>query len=434
MTLFLGLDIGTTRTKLLLWDATRHCVVDVVSTGTPVSKSPRGDTRDPDAVLNVALDLARTLASRGADLSQVHGISAASVGEESVFVDHRGHSIGPIATWYAPRSGAAIATDGPSNTLATWYAIRERTAQSLSGATGFTDLGSYVLMRLAGRTLPVTDITHASRTGMLSDDSPEWNSSRLESCGAASLTAPEIVSSGELIGELTAEIACVTGLPAGTPVRAGSHDHIVAAHAAGVRSDGQVFISSGTSETQLVLTAAPWKEVATLERPGLEFGGSVDRNLRYLHVSQPAGVRVAEICGTDHAGRSIEELYEALDGCFDGSGARDDSDATVVRLLAELEEQARTAAQTTKELTRFGNTVPRSITVAGVPTTQPSWRMIRQRFSEHDLVFIDLDEASAVGAAMLAAGPPSPPRYDARRVTNTHTTEHANSAQESREE
>lgn len=408
MNLFLGLDIGTTRTKLLLWDATRQSVVDVASTGTPVSMSPRGDTRDPDAVLEVALDLARTLASRNADLSRVRGISAASVGEETVFIDHRGRSIGPIATWYAPHSDAATGTDSPSNTLASWYAIRDRTAQSLSGATGFTDLGSYVLMRLAGRTLPITDITHASRTGMLSDDSPEWNRSRLKNCGAANLTAPEIVSSGELIGELTAEIARDTGLPVGTPVRAGSHDHIVAAHAAGVRSDGQVFISSGTSETQLVLTAAPWKDVAALERPGLEFGGSVDRNLRYLHVSQPAGARVAEICGADTAGRSIEEIYEALDGCVDGSGAREDSDATVVRLREELEEQARIAAQTTTELTRLGNTVPRSIIVAGVPTTQPSWRAIRRRFSERELVFADLDEASAVGAAMLAAGPPSP--------------------------
>lgn len=424
MTLLLGIDVGTTRTKLVLWDRDDERILCTVSTVTPVIASTEGDSRDPDAVWTAIVLLFDELSSQIPYLDQVSGVSAASVGEEIVFVDEKGRSIGPIATWYAAHPPASAVSDRPSNRIASWYALRARSLDSLPGATGFTDLGSYVLMRFAALTHAFTDPTHASRMGLLRDDVLEWSSARLASCGIAHLEPPQIIPCGHQVGTLSAEMAGLTGLPVGVPVRAGAHDHIAAAHAAGVREAGQAFISSGTSETQLVLTSAPWHELSSSKRPGVDYGASVDNELRYLHVSHPAGRRVAAICANDPLGRSVAKLYQSLDAMLDDSGLRIRPDAppkdgAVRELFTELKQQAVVAADTYLELAQLGQTESGGVTVTGVPTTQHSWRRIRAHFAPTALTFSDVPEASGVGAALLAAGPISaPPRTDLHTQQN----------------
>lgn len=409
MTLTIGIDIGTTRIKLVLRDLSHERTLCAVSTSTPVLRCDAGDTRDPDAVWQALLSLFDEMRTRTVEIDRVSGVSAASVGEEIVFVDNEGRSVSPISTWYSSHHDETDIMDRPINQMASWYAIRRQNRESITNATGFTDLGSYLLMRLAGRSLPVTDLTHACRTGLLRDDAPEWSPDRLKSCGVEHLTPPEILLPGEDIGQLSAEVSLRTGLPVGIPVRIGAHDHIAAAHAAGVHSAGQVFISSGTSETQLLLTSLPWKDLSALERPGLEFGSSVSEGLRYLHMSHPAGRSVAEICADDEHGRSIGDLYEALeclldDSCDMLSPHSAQIDPAAVQLFQELERQARVSAESTQYLTSLGRLKPRSVTIVGVPTMQRVWRTIRARFARTELVFGTVLEASAVGAALLAAG------------------------------
>ncbi len=56
---------------------------------------------------------------------------------------------------------------------------------------------------------------------------------------------PQLVATHEIIGNVTAEAAAATGLPAGTPVFGGAADHIASAFAAGLTQAGDVLLKFG---------------------------------------------------------------------------------------------------------------------------------------------------------------------------------------------
>lgn len=410
MSLTLGLDIGTTRTKALLLDTATAQTVAVVSTATPVTRSDDGDLRDPEQVWHAIVGLLADLRGQGAPVHLVTGVSAAAVGEEIVFLDARGAPTGPIPCWYVEHSAAVDDPDAPPHALASWYAIRAASAAgALDAATTFTDLGSWVLLRIAGSAAAVTDRTHASRTGLLDATEGTWSPARLASCGIAHLQPPELVDSGARIGEACRSAAAELGIPAGTPVHAGAHDHLCAAVAAGVNRSGDVFLSVGTSETQLMLVDLPWSELAALERPDLEIGHFADGRHRYLHAARPSGRRVADLVADDPSGRDVGAVYTALgtvtaevDGVTTLRAEADDRDATAARLFRELRRQAREAAGLTVALETAAGRPAERIRIAGSPTRHELWRRVRQQDALRPVEFVTLDEPSAVGAALLA--------------------------------
>ena len=84
-----------------------------------------------------------------------------------------------------------------------------------------------------------------------------WSAEMLATAELPADVLPPPLPSGVVAGRVTAEAAAVTGLPAGTPVVAGGHDHICAALAAGVIAPGTLLNSSGTTDTLLVTLDAP---------------------------------------------------------------------------------------------------------------------------------------------------------------------------------
>jgi xylulokinase len=68
---------------------------------------------------------------------------------------------------------------------------------------------------------------------------------------------PPIRASHEIIGHVTLEAAGLTGLAAGTPVIAGSADHITSAFVAGIRADGDCLIKFGGAGDVMLAAASP---------------------------------------------------------------------------------------------------------------------------------------------------------------------------------
>lgn len=412
----LGLDIGTTRTKALVYETNERRVLGSVSETTPVRAAPDGDQRDPEAVWRLVGRLCRRLAADGAPIDQVEGISAAAVGEEIVFVDELGRAMGPVSCWYVDHSEAAVGVpDTPAHALASWYAIRDaarRGDPTLTSASGFTDLGSWMLMRLADRPDPVMDRTHASRTGLIDRETGDWSVERLKSAGIDSLP-PKLVDSGELIGVVSPAAAVEFGVPVGARVHAGAHDHLCAALAVGVDAPGEVFLSIGTSESQLMVVDTPWASVAATERPDLEVGHFIDGRFRYLHAARPSGRRVAELVAADPGAREVGEVFAALLGVLENPPEasaplrlRADAaavDATAAALFCELEHQAVEAARLTAVLEEAAGRRARRILITGRPVEHKVWRRIRQAAVDRPVEFLAPSEPSAVGAAILAS-------------------------------
>lgn len=412
--LTLGIDIGTTRMRALLLDPRHREVVAVVSARTPVDRHPDGDRRDPNEVWSAVTDLCRELGRNGAPMSEVVGLAVAAVGEELVLFDANGQSTGLIACWYVNHADSKD-PDDPLFKLAGWYALRaaaQREDPALTKAVGFSDLGSWLLMRCSGSATGWMDRTHASRTGMLDPATGHWWAARLNALGGTQLVAPELVDSGTLVGEVGADTAAELGLPVGVGVHAGAHDHLCAALAAGVTHAGEVFISVGTSESQLVLIHEDWSTVAGFESEGIEVGFSADGNHKYVHFTRPSGRRVADLAMGDPRGRSIDELCADLEALTDITPCgvpvlRSDSewrDPTAAALFREYEAQAIEAARLTRILRELTGGLEGGVHVAGRPTQQSIWRKLRIAYADAELTFSSLAEPSAVGAALLASG------------------------------
>lgn len=393
MSVHLGVDIGSTRTKLVLWDEA-FGIVARASAPTPVLHGDV-DRRDHEAVWDVLVGLAAELPT--SLRHEVVAVAVASVGEEIVLLSEEGRSLRPTACWYT--LSRARREGDPETAILSWQLfadLRAAAPEVLSAAASFTDLGSGVTMRLAG--LPaaeaVMDRSHASRTGLLTADG-EWDADELRASGAALVTAaPRLVESGARVGVIAPEAAEAWGLPPGVRIHAGGHDHFCGALAAGVRRAGDVFVSVGTSESivQLIDRA----RLREIEEPG-EHGFYVGGGLGYLHRSQPSGREIAELLDA-HGGPDIADLYAEI---ADPEGASISPAAAA--LDAVLRRQAQSSAELIAGLTRTSGAPARRILIGGVPVTAPHWRELRRRALDGEVEFVYEPELAGTGAAMLAA-------------------------------
>src|SRR5690348_15548563 len=102
-TLLIGIDIGTTNIKALLFDTTgaQH---SAASTPTPVSNPrPGWAEHDPEALWQAVVAVLRQ-ALGGIDANQVRGVAVASMAEAGLLVDAAGQPATSVIAWYDSRS------------------------------------------------------------------------------------------------------------------------------------------------------------------------------------------------------------------------------------------------------------------------------------------------------------------------------------------
>jgi xylulokinase len=402
MPLYLGYDVGTTRTKVVLLDARAGRAVAGASLPTPVLRGEQDDERDADAVLEVLAELTRELAS-AVDLSAVAAVAVASLGEEVVLLDAAGAAIGPTPTWYAIDDETVTAfPDGPAHREASFYklaSVARRRPAILAAAASFTDLGSYLELRMiadAGR--PVfMDLSHASRTALLHPGSPAWSRERLWATGAATLQLPALVPSGTTVGAVGNPEFLRAGVPSSAAVVSGGHDHFCGAFGAGIRQSGDAYVSVGTSESQLVIV----DQLPETEFDDAECGYYVDATHGYVHRSMPSGRSFAGILERHRWAGDMDALYAALRDRADG-GVSDGHTPLMDDLLDELRRQAAASAAGLLRLQELSGTPIRRIVVGGSPAKYALWREIREEAAHLPLEFAPEVELSAAGAALMA--------------------------------
>lgn len=108
-----------------------------------------------------------------------------------------------------------------------------------------TLLGSYeyITWQLSG--VRYVERNWALESGLYDPQEKRWLQEILEVLGLQEELLPPVRSPWEVVGEVGLEAAQVTGLPKGTPVIAGSADHIAAALAAGLTVPGEAVLKLG---------------------------------------------------------------------------------------------------------------------------------------------------------------------------------------------
>lgn len=421
MSQFIGVDIGTTRTKVGCYDSGAGRLVALRHAPTVVEPDPWGGRRDAGRLTDSIGELLRQLlADPAVRADELAGIGVGSVGEEVVLLADDGSVTAPVLAWFAGHGREAKRAgqnrgDGWTDTDETFSVFKlrwlaEQLPEAVAGARTFTSLADHVARDLlADRAAPVfLNISHASRTGLLDLRAGGLRTDALPDLGLRTLSLPELVDSATVVGRTSGAGV----LPAGVPVVAGGHDHMCGAFGTGVRRAGDVYVSAGTSEAQLLLV----EELPEVIESGIDAGVFVAGGLRFLHRATPSGRFYQAWRDMLFAGADDASMWAEVAGVVDEIGpAVIDADLRRAQLAAMPMEITRghamasllkglavEAESTTARLGQLGAVEIAEVTIGGVAAGWETWRRLRQEATGRRLRFVTEPEATVLGVAVLA--------------------------------
>ena len=273
MKLLMGVDVGTTRVKCLLFDLEGH----VLGKGTrncPVIRSQEGWVeQDPDALWQALVSTAReALAQAGAGSTDVVGMSLSTQGGTSIPVGTDGVPLRTAISWM-DRRGRDVASEldraispeegyrltgwrGSGYSAWAHIAWMRRHEPEIYARTGyFLQVNDYLILRLTGKLCQ--DPSNSGITRLYDVLADRWADEALDAVGITVDQLSPLAPSAQPVAPLTGDAAAELGLAKGAWVMNGAHDQFAAALGAGVIHPGQVLLSCGTAWVILITTADP---------------------------------------------------------------------------------------------------------------------------------------------------------------------------------
>lgn len=438
----LGIDIGTTHFKAGLFDAQGH-PVRITSHEMRSERAPRGVIFYDPQVLWVTAQNAIREAVEGIPAGDIAAIGISGMAETGMLVDRSsGDPRTVLFPWFDNTAASQVeilqkAGDPQERfctagirpnfkcSLAKILWLRDRDPSLLDGSL-WLSVPDALAFWLTGA--PATDFSLAGRTYAFNLDRQDWDIHWLRDLGLDPGMFPPAQQTGTLLGKILPEAAQVTGLAAGMPVCIAGHDHVCAAFAMGVVRAGQVFDSMGTAEA--LVGAFPSRPLGEADYrsglvyglhvvPGMNYwmgglsasGGSVewlrgmlaDPALSYSDLeslldsasADPTGILYFPYLAGSGSPHTDIHLRAALVG-MNASHRRSDLAKAVLEGTAyEIEFIYRTAeAAVGVPLNR--------VRVAGGGTRNPHWMQIKADVSGRPLQVLAIQEATLLGAALLA--------------------------------
>lgn len=436
--LLLGIDAGQTVTKAVLFDEDGTLVAAARRATTVDSPVPRWQERD------MASQWRQTAAAVRECLASA-GVGGAAVGAVGVV----GHNDGtyPVDAGGRPVRPAILATDSRAHEYVTGFresGVAER-ALEVTGQSPFAGSPSAVCAWLRdhepaalGRTrwlLFCKDWLRLCLTGEAGTDRTEasasftdvrtqrYSDAALELYGLAGIAAllPPVADPYQVVGQVTRDAAAATGLLAGTPVVAGSHDVDAGALGTGAVDDGAASVVLGTFSINQVVAAEPrldhrWQARSFLT-PGrwlhMSTSASSASNLDWLvrlagpstpdgAPDFPAALAEAATAGDAHP-LYLPFLYgsphgDALGASFVGVRGWHRRPDLLRAVLAGVAFNHRTHV----DALRSAFAVDGPVRLSGGGSRGPYWCQLLADVLAVPVEVTDTDEAGARGAAMLA--------------------------------
>ena len=263
MSLYIGVDLGTSATKLLLMDETGK-IHNIVSKEYPLEFPQPGWSQQDPADWKKAVVEGIPELLQGLDASQVAGIGAGGQMHGLVVLDENDNVIRPAILWNDGRTAKEVdylnQTVGMDK-LAQWTAniafagftapkilwMKNNEPENFAKIKKIMLPKDYVNYLLTG----VHCCDYSDGAGMLLMDVKNkcWSKEMLDICGITEDQMPKLYESHEAVGTLLPEMAKVLGLPETVKVVAGAGDNAAAAVGTGVVGEGGCNISLGTSGT-----------------------------------------------------------------------------------------------------------------------------------------------------------------------------------------
>jgi sugar (pentulose or hexulose) kinase len=259
--LVVGIDQSTTATKAIAFDA-RGRIVAEGRAEVPLSNPRMGwFEQDANDWTGSAATALKQL-TRKVDKTRIAAVSISNQRESFAQFDEKGRALRPGTLWLDERAHkevkdiaaevgstklhrlSGIPNDiTPCRVRCLWLSRHEKKVWNRTFKTA--EVHGVLTHFLTGEWK--TSTSSASPMGVLDAKSYNWSDTLLKASALTREMLPDLVTSGEIMGEVTSEAARRTGLKAGTPVVAGGGDGQCAG--AGVNSfiKGRAFYNLGTA-------------------------------------------------------------------------------------------------------------------------------------------------------------------------------------------
>ncbi len=447
--LALAIDAGTTGVRSMFFDRAGKVVARDYLEFTSLFPHPSWVEQDAEAWWTAACQTIRSAMNDGSiDPSAVSAVSVTNQRETVVPVDSTGKPLRNGIVWQDRRTvpqcnwireqispdqvySITGLTIDPYFTAPKILWVKENEPAVFENTEKFLLVHDYLIYRLSNEF--VTDYSNASRTLLFDLRKADWSPPMLESLGIDAEKLPHAVEPGAHIGEVGEQAAAETGLKPGTPVIAGGGDQQCAALGVGVVKEGMVKCTTGTGtfilahsrtvrtdpgrrvlcsrhvvpnsfvvEASMFTTgsALRWfrdnlggEEVSIAEQEGVD---------AYEIITQAASEVPAGSEGVIHiphfVGAGAPNWNPHSRGIFAGLAIGHSRSHIIRAILEGVCYEIRTNLEVMREL----GLPSREVRVTGGAARSETWMQIQADILRTPVVRVEMEEATALGAAILA--------------------------------
>ncbi|MBS3791572.1 MAG: xylulokinase [Candidatus Bipolaricaulota bacterium] len=440
----LGLDLGTTRVKVLLVSPDGNVVASADDDYPLDRPADEAAEQSPEEWWKASCKVIRSILARpDIEPEQIAGLGLAGQMHTAVFLDENLQPVRPAITWADGRSSSQAEKIerriGEKNLLEITYNrslpgftapkvlwLKENEPELFAKVKKVVLPKDYLRYRLTGEL--IADKADASATLLFNLAEEEWSDRMLKLVGLTTDSVPPLVESSSVAGEITKKAAELTGLAEGTPVVAGAGDQQAGALGVGAVKPGIVVSTIGTGG-QLFTTSEEliepregrvhvfrqclpqsWHVMGAMQAAGLALRwfkeNVVDKagggRFNYEDISDLASK--APVGSNDLlflpylTGERSPHLDPDARGCFIGLSLNHE----LPHLLRGIMEGVTFGMRDSMEVLQELGLPIEEIRCAGGGSKSQVWRKIQSDVYNRAIAKTNIEEPAALGAALLA--------------------------------
>ena len=304
MDLLMGIDLGSTSLKAICYDLDGNIVAQG-STPTKLTRPadhPEWAIWEHEDIWGGTAAACREAVSQIADPRDIKAVAVTGMGMDGVPISPEGEILYPFISWHDGRTASqfewwkrnvtcekTFSIGGnpvwPINAAMRIRWMMENEPEILAKTEKWLLIEDFLNFMLTGR--KATDYSMASCMALFDQQTKSWSEELLELSEINPELMPEPLPSGSLLGEITSLASARTGLPEGTPVILGGHDHLCGALPVGAHKEGVALNVAGTWEMILTPTVKPLLDPA-LQAMGMTAQSHVAPEMMTIWGGNPA--------------------------------------------------------------------------------------------------------------------------------------------------
>jgi gluconokinase len=255
----IGIDIGTTGTKSVLFTPNGTAVAKALVEYPLLSPTPATAEQDPEQIFAAVVDTVRQVTAQ-VEPAQVMGLAFSSAMHSLIAVAADGSLLTPSITWADNRSAVWAEKTRrdqpdlyhrtgtpihPMSPLVKLVWLRQDHPEIFQQAAKFISIKEYVFYRLFGRY--AIDHSIASATGLLNLSQLDWDEAALAWAGIRPDQLSQLVPTTQILTGIDPALAQQMGLRPDIPVVIGASDGVLSNLGVGAVAPGVVAVTIGTS-------------------------------------------------------------------------------------------------------------------------------------------------------------------------------------------